>query len=408
MKMFNMAQRPIFVPDFSEDSFVKKLNIKFEWYPGFSIQQKQKSIDSLHESAKKYHMTNVLEISTKSKQTIGQKLSAFNLKITLKDGLKIPVEAAYQGSKIFEKGGPYRDFFKMDGRQIKKDPRLHNSGNLIGFDFEGMKWGLEPKTSFYDWIYINALYQNRDMHSEIIGYNAFSDIEFNPNKSISCQANSAALFVALWKTQIIESVLSNPRTFVSKIYSSFQNSNICDFPQNEAKVDSRELYSKLNEWRACIKKIDYLEPSNSIIKEFLIEYPQYEGKNQSIVELINQTNRGDGWFNYDLGKSQTSRVYEHFKYYIMSLDSSIKVKENKNYISFKQKNNIACVDIRERTKTVVVYLKLNPDEVKIETGFTRDVRHINHKGTGDLELTFYSKKDVDKAKDLLQMSVGYF
>ena len=36
---------------------------------------------------------------------------------------------------------------------------------------------------FYDWIYINALYKNKEIFNELIKYNAFTDIEFNPNKA---------------------------------------------------------------------------------------------------------------------------------------------------------------------------------------------------------------------------------
>ena len=48
-----MAFRPIFIPKFEGDFLVKTQNIDFEWFPGLSVSQKQKSIDSLHLEAKK-------------------------------------------------------------------------------------------------------------------------------------------------------------------------------------------------------------------------------------------------------------------------------------------------------------------------------------------------------------------
>jgi hypothetical protein len=67
----------------------------------------------------------------------------------------------------------------------------------VGFRFLGSDWPLEPKTAFYDWLYITALLQNPDMAEEVAAYSAFTDIEFNPGKSLNCQAHSVALYVSL-------------------------------------------------------------------------------------------------------------------------------------------------------------------------------------------------------------------
>ena len=64
-----MAQRPVFLA--SENS-LQVLTIDFKFFSGFSIQQKQKSIDSLHESFRKnYPQDNIIEISSKSKYESG-------------------------------------------------------------------------------------------------------------------------------------------------------------------------------------------------------------------------------------------------------------------------------------------------------------------------------------------------
>ncbi len=214
-----MAQRPIFVPITEGKSFVKTVDIDFKWYPGYSIQQKQKSITSLHENAREKQINSVLEISTKSTETIGVSLSAFNLLIRLNDGNKISVEAAYQGSKKFEHGGPYTDFFNLEGSKIKKDKRLHNSGKLVSFAFDGDEWSLEPKDGFYNWLYIKALSQNEDISKTLTMYDGFSDIEFNPKKSFSCQAKAAALFVSLTKRGLLDKAIKNPDT-LKKVVSN--------------------------------------------------------------------------------------------------------------------------------------------------------------------------------------------
>jgi len=82
--------------------------------------------------------------------------------------------------------------YGLSGRQIKRDDRLKSSGRLKGFDFQGEAWGLEPKTAFYNWLYVNALSQHPELAAEVTRYAAFSDIEFNATKSINCQARSVA------------------------------------------------------------------------------------------------------------------------------------------------------------------------------------------------------------------------
>lgn len=194
-----MATRPIFVPVFDGPLLVKTFHVDFEWFPGMSVSQKQKSIASLHSAASSATGGKpILEISSKSKEDLGISLSAFNLKFqTLKLKNTISVECAYQGSKVFENGGPYVDLFGVTAREAKRDERLQSSGRLRSFRFCGIEWELEPRTAFYDWLYVNTLSKQRDLASKLAPYNAFTDIEFNPERSINCQAYSVALFLSL-------------------------------------------------------------------------------------------------------------------------------------------------------------------------------------------------------------------
>lgn len=209
-----MAQRPIFIPNFDSVGVHEKL-IEFKWHPGMSKTQKQKSISGLHQSAERLGYGKVLEISSKSQLELGVSLSAFNLKIcTQKYKREFSVECAFQGSKVFENGGPYKDLFDLDSRAAKKDMRIKNSGDLIRFEFFNIKFPLLPRTYFYDWLYINALNQNVDLKDKVLEFDGFSDIEFNPAKSINCQAHSAALYVSLNKSGKLEQALSSPDIFL--------------------------------------------------------------------------------------------------------------------------------------------------------------------------------------------------
>ena len=183
-----MAKRPAF---FVHQGKVVSEIYSFEWYSGFAVSQKQKSIKSLHNAIRKADVNaKPLEISTKSLENIGIKLSAFNLQID-----NYTLENIFQSAKVFENGGPYLDLLDLSPKEAKRDERLHNSGSLKAFRYQNEDFPLIPKTVFYDFIYITAIKKSLTAEeiNTILQYNYFTDIEFNPVKSINTQAKAAAI-----------------------------------------------------------------------------------------------------------------------------------------------------------------------------------------------------------------------
>ena len=207
-----MATRPVFKPLLTFP-FVEEVPVEFTWYPGFAQSQAQKSLQALHSAAKELGISSILEISSRSTDPLGISLSAFNLKVTPKNGPGMTVECAFQGSKVFQYGGPYHDLYKVSSIEAKKDPRIRNSGDLVAFNFLGENFPITPETVFYDWLYITALSQNPKLSKELLKFETFSDIAFNPQKSLNCQARAAALFVALNMCGEIEKALQDKKHF---------------------------------------------------------------------------------------------------------------------------------------------------------------------------------------------------
>lgn len=209
-----MAERPIFIPLTGAAELVKELSLRIVWHPGFASTQKKKNILALHEASAAEGYSPLLEVSTKSEQKLGRHLSAFHLKVATEKYGKIPIECAFQGSKIFERGGPYTDLYSAEASTAKRDERLQNSGRLIAFRFESLDFPLEPKTAFYDWLYVKAIFPHREWLARLHRYAGFTDIEFNPERSINCQARSCALFVSLLKRRILEDAVKTRESFV--------------------------------------------------------------------------------------------------------------------------------------------------------------------------------------------------
>jgi len=212
-----MAERPVFIPSESNPELVKELSFNIEWHSGFAAVQKKKNMVALHEAAARAGYSPLLEVSSKSEEVLGRHLSAFHLDVLIEGLGKTKLECAFQGSKVFEKGGPYKDIYGVAPWEAKRDPRLKESGDLIGFRFNDFSFPLEPKTVFYDWLYINAIYPHRVWLERLYRYSGFTDIEFNPNRSVNCQARSCALFVALMRSSQLEHSVASPLRFTEVI-----------------------------------------------------------------------------------------------------------------------------------------------------------------------------------------------
>jgi hypothetical protein len=201
-----MATRPVFVPlegrqahaksFFKSGPLVSTIDVELDWHGGFAVSQKQKNIVGLHKAAEKMGISPILEISTKSMQEVGRRLSAFNLKIDVYGHPK-SLESVYQSSKVFSLSGQHEFLMDTDPYQSKREIRVLGKGEIVAFKFMGKEFPTEPVNAFYDWLYIRAITPHEKWIKENLNYSAYSDIEFTPNKSVNCQARAVAEFHAL-------------------------------------------------------------------------------------------------------------------------------------------------------------------------------------------------------------------
>jgi len=92
------------------------------------------------------------------------------------------------------------------------------------------------------------------------------------------------------------------------------------------------------------------------------------------------------------------------KEHLEGLGDDVQFKVLQFYFAFKRIKNFACVEIKTQERKLIVHVKVAPDTITLEDGFTRDVRTIGHFGTGDLEITIRSMEDFEKAKPLFDRS----
>jgi hypothetical protein len=138
------------------------------------------------------------------------------LKIEI-DGAEYPLESIYQGSKVFERKGPFPAIFAYEPLEAKRYVRGLDVGRLIGFQLEGRRYPLSPKNAFYDWLYIRALAKHADWISENVAYDAYTDIEFNPEKQVNCQARAFAEYKSLVEKSKLHAAVQSFEQFASML-----------------------------------------------------------------------------------------------------------------------------------------------------------------------------------------------
>lgn len=86
--------------------------------------------------------------------------------------------------------------------------------------------------------------------------------------------------------------------------------------------------------------------------------------------------------------------------HLRGLGDDVQVKTLKYYVAYKRLKNFACVEVHPNKGCVTCYVKVDPDSLVLEDGFTRDVRSVGHYGTGDLEITIRTRDDLERARPL--------
>lgn len=208
---------------------VETKEINFAFYSGFAPIQKIKSRDSMHKSILKQEPnTKILEVSTKSDNVLGSRLSAFNLMIDNR-----PFECAFQEAKRFkisdsiitnieldtkgkdsidisdrlvgENDAYYLEHISDNPRELKSllkaFMKANKNAKLSHFAYKGEIFEINAgvansESYFYDFLYFRALRENFSQSTirQILQYDIFTDIEFNHKVSINCQARSCALY----------------------------------------------------------------------------------------------------------------------------------------------------------------------------------------------------------------------
>ena len=210
-----MVTRPVFYPDYSNVGVKVSYSAAFKWSPGFAISQQRKNVKALHEAIVASGVASTpLEVSRKSDVQIGVSLSAFNLGAWSGD-VFCTVESVYQASKVFACGiGPFPDWYGKDPSEVRQRIKDLGMVKIVAYKVGNTVWGLNPTRGFYDWLYCRALHKNPALVAQLRPYDCFTDIAFNPVKSLNCQAYAVALYLSMLAQGVLEEALVNKEAFL--------------------------------------------------------------------------------------------------------------------------------------------------------------------------------------------------
>lgn len=128
-------------------------------------------------------------------------------------------------------------------------------------------------------------------------------------------------------------------------------------------------------------------PNIKLIAEIMENFEKKTGTDKTFLQQFESTPKN------------LQNLYLSIKDYVISLGDDVIENQLKLYTAFKRIKNFVCAEIYP--SKILLYLKLNPDEVEIITNFTRDMRNIGHFGTGNLQVTIKNIEDFEKAKPLI-------
>ena len=157
----------------------------------------------------------------------------------------------------------------------------------------------------------------------------------------------------------------------------------------------------VNQMQRNIKLVKYRKYDNDLSLFEYLNTPVVQPMNRADAE---EQRRGNGQKTHieklAAAPAPLRTLYEDICNYIESLGDDIVSNQLKLYLAYKKVQNLVCIEIYSRQ--LILYLKLNPDTVNLEEGFTRDMRNIGHYGTGDLQVIVKSSGDFEKAKKLIE------
>ena len=99
---------------------------------------------------------------------------------------------------------------------------------------------------------------------------------------------------------------------------------------------------------------------------------------------------------------QVREMAQQIREFSLSLSEAVEESPKKLYIAYKIAKNFCCMILQQ--KRIVLHLRLDPAEFDPLPDGAKDMRHVGHYGTGDLQYTVKDADSLSVAKELIQQA----
>jgi predicted transport protein len=151
-------------------------------------------------------------------------------------------------------------------------------------------------------------------------------------------------------------------------------------------------YLRFGEELLLLELVNAVQATTDIDDELIIGPAKAKYKDKTVADQIEEAS------------PELKDLYESLKSVCSAFGDDVQMKMLKRYVAFKRLKNFVTAEVRASAGCLVVYVKVDPDSVALEEGFTKDVRNVGHWGTGDLSITIHTQQDLQKALPLIQSS----
>ncbi len=162
----------------------------------------------------------------------------------------------------------------------------------------------------------------------------------------------------------------------------------------------------VNQMQRNIKLVKYRKFDEDLIALELLNAPQVKPitDDNNSVSNINKKQKSIKDFSQSLADAdeKIKNLYSTVQNYIMAQGDNITENQLKLYVAYKKIKNFLCVVVHQ--SSVVLYLNINPDDIKLIPNCVEDVRNKGHWGTGDLRVFLKNIDDFEKYKYLIDKS----
>ena len=137
----------------------------------------------------------------------------------------------------------------------------------------------------------------------------------------------------------------------------------------------------------------------------LFELASTTQQKESADNSLTRQNKYRGIDDYKKSASdELILLYQEIEDFIFSLGDDVQKKELKFYHAYSRIKNFVCLEIRPQKKNILVFLKIEYNQLDNPGKNIRDVSKIGHSGTGDTEVSISSIEEFEKAKVLIEKS----